>query len=93
MSMFDVMIIGFGFGGYVVVICCVQLGMKIVLIEKYLILGGICLNVGCILLKVLLDFFEYFFNVKYNFVMYGIKVLNVEVDFVQMIVCKDEVVV
>lgn len=50
---YDVVVFGVGFGGYVVVICVVQFGLSIVIVEvKYW--GGVCFNVGCILFKVLL---------------------------------------
>ena len=52
---FDVTIIGSGPGGYVAAIRCAQLGMKTAIIEKYDVLGGTCLNVGCIPSKALLD--------------------------------------
>lgn len=90
---YDFMIIGFGFGGYVVVICVVQLGLKIVIIECYVILGGICFNVGCIFFKVLFDFLEYYYNVVEKFVLYGIQLKDFKVDMLQMIKWKNEVVV
>jgi len=46
-------IIGGGPGGYVAAIRAAQLGIKVVIIEKYK-LGGICLNVGCIPTKALI---------------------------------------
>jgi dihydrolipoamide dehydrogenase len=54
MSSFDVVIIGSGPGGYVAAIRCAQLGLKTAIIEKYSVLGGTCLNVGCIPSKALL---------------------------------------
>jgi dihydrolipoamide dehydrogenase len=48
MNSFDVVIIGSGPGGYVSAIVA-QLGFKTAIIEKYPVLGGTCLNVGCIL--------------------------------------------
>ena len=50
---FDVIIIGSGPGGYVAAIRAAQLGMKTAMIERDL-LGGICLNWGCIPTKALL---------------------------------------
>jgi dihydrolipoamide dehydrogenase len=50
---FDVIIIGSGPGGYVAAIRAAQLGMKTAMIERDL-LGGICLNWGCIPTKELL---------------------------------------
>jgi dihydrolipoamide dehydrogenase len=54
MNSFDVVIIGSGPGGYVSAIRCAQLGFKTAIIEKYPVLGGTCLNVGCIPSKSLL---------------------------------------
>lgn len=46
------LVIGAGFGGYVAAIRLGQLGREVMLVEKEL-LGGVCLNVGCIPSKVL----------------------------------------
>jgi len=54
MSDFDLAIIGSGPGGYVSAIRAAQLGLKTVIIEKDL-WGGVCLNVGCIPSKCLLE--------------------------------------
>jgi dihydrolipoamide dehydrogenase len=50
---FDVIVIGGGPGGYVAAIRAAQLGMKTAVVEREL-LGGICLNWGCIPTKALL---------------------------------------
>src|SRR5438270_9572384 len=50
---FDVVIIGSGPGGYVTAIRAAQLGLKTAIVEREL-LGGICLNWGCIPTKALL---------------------------------------
>ena len=47
MEQFDLAILGAGPGGYVAAICAAQLGLKTVLIERDLV-GGTCLNWGCI---------------------------------------------
>lgn len=54
MEKFDVIIIGGGPGGYVAAIRAGQLGLKVALIERDL-LGGVCLNWGCIPTKALLQ--------------------------------------
>ncbi|TNC91276.1 MAG: dihydrolipoyl dehydrogenase, partial [Thalassolituus sp.] len=57
---FDVVVIGGGPGGYVAAIRSAQLGLKTACIEKWVnkegkpVLGGTCLNVGCIPSKALL---------------------------------------
>lgn len=51
---FDIVVIGAGPGGYVAAIKAAQLGKSVALIEKDL-LGGTCLNVGCIPTKTLIS--------------------------------------
>jgi dihydrolipoamide dehydrogenase len=50
---YDLTVIGGGPGGYVAAIRGAQLGLKVALVEKHL-LGGVCLNWGCIPTKALL---------------------------------------
>ena len=50
---YDVIVLGSGPGGYVAAMRCAQLGLKTAIVEREL-LGGICLNWGCIPTKALL---------------------------------------
>lgn len=50
---YDVVVIGGGPGGYVAAIRAAQLGMKTAVVEREW-LGGVCLNIGCIVTKALL---------------------------------------
>ena len=50
----DVAVLGSGPGGYTAAFRASDLGQKVVLIERYPTLGGVCLNVGCIPSKALL---------------------------------------
>jgi dihydrolipoamide dehydrogenase len=50
----DVVVIGAGPGGYTAAFRAADLGKKVVLVERYATLGGVCLNVGCIPSKALL---------------------------------------
>lgn len=50
----DVAILGAGPGGYTAAFRAADLGKKVILIERYPVLGGVCLNVGCIPSKALL---------------------------------------
>ncbi|MCU7796264.1 MAG: dihydrolipoyl dehydrogenase [Candidatus Thiodiazotropha sp. (ex Myrtea spinifera)] len=50
----DVVVLGAGPGGYTAAFRAADLGKRVVLIERYEALGGVCLNVGCIPSKALL---------------------------------------
>ncbi|MBS0298935.1 MAG: dihydrolipoyl dehydrogenase [Proteobacteria bacterium] len=50
----DVVVLGAGPGGYTAAFRASDLGKKVILIERYPTLGGVCLNVGCIPSKALL---------------------------------------
>jgi len=50
----DVLVLGAGPGGYSAAFRAADLGLKVVLVERYAQLGGVCLNVGCIPSKALL---------------------------------------
>lgn len=50
----DMVVLGAGPGGYSAAFRAADLGMKVVIIERYAQLGGVCLNVGCIPSKALL---------------------------------------
>src|SRR5262245_52455110 len=50
----DVVVLGAGPGGYSAAFRAADLGLKVVLVERYPTLGGVCLNVGCIPSKALL---------------------------------------
>ncbi len=51
---FDMLVLGAGPGGYSAAFRAADLGLKVVLVERYAALGGVCLNVGCIPSKALL---------------------------------------
>ena len=53
-SQFDLLVLGAGPGGYSAAFRAADLGLSVVLIERYATLGGVCLNVGCIPSKALL---------------------------------------
>jgi len=89
---YDVVVIGSGPGGYVAAIRCAQVGLKTAIIEKYNVLGGTCLNVGCIPSKALLDSSEHFHNAAHTFKTHGIELDNLKVNLEQMIKRKAEVV-
>jgi dihydrolipoamide dehydrogenase len=50
----EVLVLGAGPGGYTAAFRAADLGKKVILVERYPTLGGVCLNVGCIPSKALL---------------------------------------
>jgi len=50
----DLLVLGAGPGGYSAAFRAADLGLNVVLVERYATLGGVCLNVGCIPSKALL---------------------------------------
>jgi dihydrolipoyl dehydrogenase len=64
MKSFDVLVIGSGPGGYISAIRAAQLGMAVGIVEEEPVLGGVCLNWGCIPTKAILSAAEIFSAVK-----------------------------
>ena len=91
-AQFDLVIIGSGPGGYVAAVRATQLGLKTAVVEKASRLGGVCLNVGCIPSKALLDSSEYYHLARERFGEYGIKTGKVSLDLKTMLARKDKVV-
>jgi dihydrolipoyl dehydrogenase len=89
---YDLIIIGAGPGGYVAAVRAAQLGMKVACVEKEKRVGGVCLNVGCIPSKALLDSSEFFHMAKTGFADHGIKTGKVSVDVAAMMARKERVV-
>jgi dihydrolipoamide dehydrogenase len=91
-SRFDLIIIGAGPGGYVAAVRASQLGLKTACIEANAALGGVCLNVGCIPSKALLDSSEYYHLAKDHFADHGIQFDKIELDLKALLARKDKVV-
>jgi len=89
---YDLIVIGAGPGGYVACVRAAQLGLKVACVEKNNRLGGVCLNVGCIPSKALLDSSEYFYLVKNRLADHGIKTGKLKFDLSAMMARKDRVV-
>lgn len=95
---YDVIVIGGGPGGYVAAIRAAQLGLKTACIEKWTnesskqVLGGTCLNVGCIPSKALLESSHKYEEAKHDFETHGIKVGDVSIDVAAMMARKDKIV-
>jgi dihydrolipoamide dehydrogenase len=89
---YDLIIIGSGPGGYVAAVKAAQQGMKTACVEKAERLGGVCLNVGCIPSKALLDSSEFYHLAKHRFAEHGIKTGRISLDLATMMARKDKVV-
>ncbi len=61
---YDLIVLGSGPGGYVAAIRAAQLGLKTAIVERE-VLGGICLNWGCIPTKALLRSAEVYHHMKH----------------------------
>lgn len=85
----DLLVIGAGPGGYVAAIYAAKHGLKTVIVEKQL-LGGTCLNVGCIPTKALIRSSEVFHNIK-NAGEFGISVDHIQVEMAKVIEQKDKI--
>jgi dihydrolipoamide dehydrogenase len=81
MSDFDVVIVGSGPGGYVAAIRAGQLGMRTAIVERD-VLGGVCLNWGCIPSKALLRNAEVL-SLFHRADKYGITVGEITADYNQ----------
>lgn len=75
----DTLVVGAGPGGYVAAIRAAQLGQKVTIVDKGA-LGGVCLNVGCIPSKALIEAGHKYENAHGSEDL-GIKTDKVEVDF------------
>ncbi|WP_040979852.1 dihydrolipoyl dehydrogenase [Oceanobacillus jeddahense] len=75
----DTLVVGAGPGGYVAAIRAAQLGQKVTIVDKGP-LGGVCLNVGCIPSKALIEAGHKYQNAKGTDDL-GITTENVSLDF------------
>ena len=95
---YDVIVIGSGPAGYVSAIRSAQLGLTTACVEKWVdeeqnsVLGGTCLNVGCIPSKALLDSSQKFIEAQQSLHTHGIKLSELEIDVPLMMSRKDKVV-
>lgn len=91
METFDLVVIGAGPGGYVCAIRAAQMGLKVAVVESTKKLGGVCLNIGCIPSKALLDSSEKYAEVS-HLEEHGIKVGAPKLELKKMMERKDKVV-
>jgi dihydrolipoamide dehydrogenase len=88
----DVVVIGGGPGGYVAAIRAAQLGLNTVCVEMDKTLGGVCVNVGCIPSKALLQSSEHFEFARLHSAEHGFTVGEVTLDLPRMMQRKTDVV-
>ena len=95
---YDVIVIGAGPAGYVAAIRCAQLGLKTACVDKWLgkdgqpVLGGTCLNAGCIPSKALLESSHRYSWLQHDASAHGIVASGVTLDVPKMIASKDDIV-
>jgi dihydrolipoamide dehydrogenase len=87
----DLVVLGAGPGGYSAAFRAADLGMKVVLIERFATLGGVCLNVGCIPSKALLHVAQVMDEVK-HFDGFGITFAPPTIDLAKLKTHKEKVV-
>lgn len=80
MADYDVVVIGAGPGGYVCAIRASQLGQSVAIVDKQW-LGGVCLNVGCIPSKSLLDSAHLVHKIRERSDEYGLSFDALNVDY------------
>ncbi|WP_413539675.1 dihydrolipoyl dehydrogenase [Aerococcus viridans] len=78
----DTVVVGSGPGGYVAAIRAAQLGQKVAIVEREFI-GGVCLNVGCIPSKALIQAGHAYHNAKGGDAVFGVTSGDVKLDFAQ----------
>ncbi|SFR43328.1 dihydrolipoamide dehydrogenase [Marinobacter daqiaonensis] len=96
---YDVIVIGAGPGGYVAAIKAAQLGLKTACVEswtsedgKQQVLGGTCLNVGCIPSKALLEISHKFEEAGHGYAEQGIELSDLKINISKMMERKNGIV-
>ena len=87
----DLLVLGAGPGGYSAAFRAADLGLKVILVERYATLGGVCLNVGCIPSKALLHVAAVMDEVK-HFESLGVSFAAPVVDINKLRTHKEKVV-
>ena len=90
---YEVVVIGSGTGGYVAAIRAAQLGLKTAVVERAPVLGGTCLNWGCIPTKALLEH-AHALKVAQNWKEWGLTLGSaaIGIDMTQVHARKDKIV-
>ncbi len=96
MEIFDVIVIGAGSGGYAAAIKCAQHGMRVAIVDRGQAnnqnkLGGVCLNTGCIPLKIMLNIAQKYLQLQqYN--KLGIELDNVNLNLKKIYSYKKDII-
>jgi len=88
---YDVAVIGAGPGGYTAAFRAADLGLSVLLIERYPELGGVCLNVGCIPSKALLHTAQIINETK-DMAEHGVRFADPEIDINKLRGFKEKVI-
>ena len=80
---YDLLVLGGGPGGYTAAFRAADLGLNVVLVERYPSLGGVCLNVGCIPSKTLLHVSKVIGEVR-GLANYGVYYESKHIDLVKL---------
>jgi dihydrolipoamide dehydrogenase len=92
MASFDLIVLGGGPAGYTGAIRAAQLGLNTAIIDKGEVLGGTCLNIGCIPSKALLSSSDHLHFARHQAARHGLKFENISFDLSQMMKRKQGVV-
>ncbi|MFA7306843.1 MAG: dihydrolipoyl dehydrogenase [Hyphomicrobium sp.] len=87
----DVVVIGAGPGGYSAAFRAADLGARTILVDRWPVLGGVCLNVGCIPSKALLHT-AFIIDAARGLAEHGVAFANPEIDLKKLAAHKDSVV-
>jgi dihydrolipoamide dehydrogenase len=87
----DMLVLGAGPGGYSAAFRAADLGLKTVIVERFPVLGGVCLNVGCIPSKALLHVAAVMDEVN-HFADLGVTFGKPQVDLPKLLAHKNKVV-
>ncbi len=91
-SSFDLLVIGAGPGGYVAAIRAAQLGFRTAVVDEHPAAGGVCLRVGCIPSKALLESSQRLVAARTELASHGGRVDEIGLDLPAMMKRKDRVV-
>jgi len=87
----DTLVLGAGPGGYTAAFRAADLGQKVVLVERFASLGGVCLNVGCIPSKALLHAAKVITEAE-EMAHFGVKMSAPEIDLDALRGWKDSII-